>query len=84
VHDGIHTLQYFGPKPAHVRKILNVGPALWKDFRIRQAVSKVSLVEADQGRLRIGLPKAPKDRRADVPGVARDQYLQFSNPADQG
>jgi len=44
MHDGIHPLQYFGPKPPHVRKILNVGPALRKDVRIRQAVRKVPLV----------------------------------------
>jgi len=56
-------------------KILDIGAAFGKEFCVGQTVREVSLVQADQGRLRIGIAEPPDNGRSDVTGIARDQYL---------
>ena len=44
---------------------------------VREAMREISLVQANQSRLRIRPPKSQQYRGADISGVTGNQYLHF-------
>ena len=75
MHNRIHSLQHFVPHCPNIHEILNVGVTFRENFGICQTVRKVTLVEADQGGLRISLAQLLQDGWAYISGIACYQYF---------